>query len=493
MVRKSVGYVRVSTKSDAQIHSFEFQEEYWRGAIDKKPNHVFVGIYADKGISGKSLNNRRQFKAMLAAARRGEIDTIFTKSVARFGRNAEDIMRSVKELRELGVNVIFESENIDTKSASSDLYLTVAAAIAQDSLRSNADNMRWTMRKKFEEGQIVIGGGIYGYRLKENNLMIEESEATVVRLIFQLYLSGMGKQGIANTLTMRDAVNYHGNTQWSATTVANMLKNEKYCGDMVLQKTVVIDGKTYLNNGIADQYYIENSHEGIISREDYERAQEINLERRGNAPVLQLEEDYAFTSKIVCGVCGKNYIHKINNAGTKYAKPMWACGTYLKNGKRVCDSHSIFNYVLEAAFVEAYNEFVDTRAHYVANTNAMQEKNRLLEDERKLKALSIKKLISDAEYAREQNIIIIRIREIESEIKRQAFNDVGAKSAKHILEFSSEIVTTFLLGAVVKDYTITFEFVNGCKVTKPYTNGRGGNKKGWVDNAACRQQERRVV
>ena len=489
MKRKSTAYIRVSTKSEAQLHSFEFQEDYWRGAIDKKPDHIFVGIYADKGISGKSLNNRKQFKAMIAAAKRGEIDTIFTKSVARFGRNAEDIMRTVKELRELGVNVIFETENINTKSTSSDLYLTVAAAIAQDNLRTNADNMRWTMRKKFEEGQIIIGSGIYGYRLKEGNLMIEESEADIVRLIFYLYLNGMGKQGIANMLTRRGAVNYHGNTRWAAVTVANMLKNEKYCGDMLLQKTVVIGGKTHQNNGHADQYYVENSHEGIISREDFERAQEIGIERRVASPPPPVEE-YAFKSKIECGICGKNYIHKINNAGTKYAKPMWACNTYLKGGKYDCSSRSIFNYVLEAAFVEAYNEFVKTRAQYVANENAVQEKSKLLEDERKLKALSVKKLISDTEYAREQSFILSRIREIEAEIKRQAFNDVGAKTAKPIFEFCGEVVSVYLSRAVVINHTVTFEFVNGCTITKAYTNGRGGNKKGWVENAACRQERR---
>ena len=490
MQRKSTAYVRVSTKSAAQFHSFEFQEDYWRRAIDKKPNHIFVGIYADKGISGKSLNNRKQFKAMVAAAKRGEIDTIFTKAVSRFGRNAEDIMRTVKELRELGVNVIFEDENINTKTASSDLYLTVAAAIAQDNLRTNADNMRWTMRRKFEEGQIVIGSGIYGYRLKEGDLMIEESEADIVRLIFYLYLNGMGKQGIANMLTRRGAVNYHGNTHWSANTVSNMLRNEKYCGDMLLQKTVVIDGKTYINNGHADQFYVDYSHEGIISRDDFARAQEISLERRSSIPLPQPEQEYAFRSKIECGICGKNYTHKINNAGSKYAKPMWACTTYLKNGKCDCPSRSIFNYVLEAAFIEAYNEFVKTKGQYVANESAVQEKSKLLDDERKLKALAVKKLISDTEYAREQAHILSRIRDIEAEIKRQAFNDVGAKNAKPIIEFSSEAVTIFLSRAVVINHTVTFEFVNGCTITKPYSNGRGGNKKGWTENAACRQEGR---
>ena len=190
-------YVRVSTKSDSQAHSFRFQEEYWRSYLSSIPDCRLVKIYADKGISGKAVNNRKQFQAMLQAAKNGEFKTVYTKSVSRMGRNAEELLKAVAALKEYGVNIIFQTENIDTASAGSELYLTIAAAIAEDQLRTYGKSVQWSIQDKFRKGQLVIGR-MYGYKLKKGKLEIIEKEAEVIRLIYCLYIGGMGKQSIAN-------------------------------------------------------------------------------------------------------------------------------------------------------------------------------------------------------------------------------------------------------------------------------------------------------
>lgn len=480
MKKKAVAYVRVSTESDAQLHSFEFQSDYWRNTIAQMPGYQLVALYADKGISGKQTNNRHQFLAMIAAAERGEFDTIFVKSVSRFARCAEDTMAIVKRLREKSVNIIFEDENIDTANAASELYLTIAAAIAEDANRTNADNMRWSTRKKFAEGKVTIGHGMFGYRVKDGNITIEESEAAVVRLIFQRYLDGVGKQGIANELSEQGYISYTGNTAWSAQTLNNMLQNERYIGCALLQKTITVEGKSIKNDGLVTQYFVEDSHPAIIDKATFERVQKEMKTRRDGRTYSFLEDDeYAFRSKLICGHCGKGYIHKINNAGTPYAKPMWACHTYLKRGKNYCKGRTIFNYIIEDIFTAAYNEFVERKKEFMQETDLIADKTKALEDERKLSALLVRKLISREEYKKGHAEILERIAHLDAEIKRQSLADVVGRDALPIVRFEASKVRQYLTRAVIQDGTITFEFANGFVITKQYSNGTGGNKKGW--------------
>ena len=478
--KRAVAYIRVSSASEAQIHSFEFQENYWREAIAAMPDYTLTAIFADKGISGKFTQNRKQFLAMIAAARRREFDTIFIKSVSRFARCAEDTMGLVKELREIGVNIIFETENIDTKNTASEVYLTVAAAIAEDAVRTNADNQRWSARKRFEDGKVTLGHGMLGYRMTNGVIEIVESEAEIVRYIFKRYASGVGKQGIANELMAMGAINYSGNTDWRAGTIHNMLKNERYCGCALLQKTVSKDGKSVKNDGSVTQYFVENSHPCIITPDEFWQVQEIMEGRKKfNFKFLEADE-YAFRGKITCGHCGKGFNHKINSAGTQYAKAMWGCRTYLTSGRKYCQAPPIFNSVLETVFFEAYDEFVATLEKFLPSVSANAQKNEILEAERKLALLQVKRLITAEEYKQEHGELMARLKLIDEEIKRQALSDTAGKTAKPQIKYSASLVE-FLESAVITGNQITFNFVNGCVITKEFSNGTGGNKKGWKE------------
>jgi DNA invertase Pin-like site-specific DNA recombinase len=486
-IKRGAAYIRVSTKSDSQIHSFEFQEDYWRKAIAEMPDYELTAIFADRGLSGKSQGNRKQFQNMLEAARRREFDTVFTKSVSRFGRDTEELLRAVSVLKECDVNVIFESESIDTANTGSELYLTVAAAVAEDQLRSYGRQVRWMIRGKFKNGEAVIGR-MYGYRLNKGRLEIIDSEADVVRLIFRLYRDGMGKQSIANELTERGIPTCMGNADWRARTIAVMLRNEKYCGRLLQQKSIKINGRQIRDQQVVGKYLVENAHEAIISRNEFEDVQKLLAERAAaiKNPV-QRQPEYAFRSKIVCGYCGERYVHKINSSGTKYEKPMWRCSMKNRLGASACASKPIFDEVIEPLFVTAYNGFVTSKAEYGNDRNLLTEKGELLKAERKLEALAVKGLVQCGEYETERSGIIAAIGALDARIRKGATSDASARNAKAIKRFDGEKVSEYLDRAIIKDDTVTFEFINGYNITLPFSNGSAGNSKGWADRK--RQEE----
>ena len=199
--KRAVAYVRVSTASSAQLHSYEFQEQYWHDKLDSDTNVELVHIYADLGISGSSMDKRPQLLAMMRDARAGKFDIIYTKSVSRFARNTIELLEAVRELRDIGVEVVFEKENIRSSDPTSELMLTVAATIAEDDLKVDSERQRWSFKRRFENGWISIGNGMYGYRmLEDNTLEIVPEEAAVVQRIFEMYIDGAGSSAIAATL-----------------------------------------------------------------------------------------------------------------------------------------------------------------------------------------------------------------------------------------------------------------------------------------------------
>jgi len=491
ILKRAVAYIRVSTKSDEQLHSFDNQDQYWRNAILER-GYDFRGVYADKGISGKHYRNRGQYNAMIKAAMDGEFDTIFVKSVSRFGRNAEEIVSVVRRLRAVGVNVIFEQENIDTITTTSELYLTIAAAIAEDAMRINGDNTRWTMRRIFESGRLFIGSGLYGYRMvNKTQLVIEETEATVVRRIFDLYLGGMGKNAVANLLNAENIPTLRGGL-WNQSTIEGMLENEKYCGDCISQKSITRNGRRTINKD-QDKYFMENSHPAIVSREIFDAVQGETVARRNpKKGTFKQTGDYLFSGKITCERCGKLYTHKFNSAGTKWAKGMWNCATYKRLGSKGCAPNSIFDSALETVFIDAYHQFIDSRNGFIAADINMQERARLLEDERKLKALKIKGLIPADEYAREHSAIITRIREIEATHRKRAANTLIEKAAKQIDRITPAEIE-LIKSITILDKTIRLVFINGFDITLTFSNGKSGNQKGWKQKKEERENEQRDV
>ena len=271
-------YARVSSASDDQLNSFAAQNRYYADLISGKENWSMVDIYADEGITGTSAEKREDFQRLLADCHRGLIDRILVKSISRFARNTTECLETIRELKALGISIYFEKENIDTSTMSGEMMTAIFAAFAQAESESISGNMRWSYQKRMQSGKFITCKAPFGYRLCDGRLEIVESEAQIVRLIFDRFLAGYSTTEIASEITSlgiptRDKIPY-----WQHTTVCYVLQNEKYVGDSLLQKrysTDTLPVKKKINHGNKDQYYIADSHPPIVDRLIFERAQAL--------------------------------------------------------------------------------------------------------------------------------------------------------------------------------------------------------------------------
>ncbi|WP_353852952.1 recombinase family protein [Dehalobacter restrictus] len=340
--KRVAAYARVSSGKDAMLHSLSAQISYYNSFIGRHCDWEFAGIYADEAITG-TKDTRPEFQRLLAACRSGKIDMVITKSITRFARNTVTLLQTVRELKLLGIDVYFEKENIHSLSTDGEFMLTILSSYAQEESRSVSENQKWRIRKMFAEGRPNTGN-MLGYRLFDGKLYIIPEEAEVVKTIFDDYLSGMGRIAIIKKLN--DAgISTRSGALWRASTLHKMLRNEKYSGDMMLQKTFSLDHlskKKQINRGELPMYQVIDSHEAIIDKETFAKVQR-EIERRvakfGYKP--QPKKQYLFTSLICCGQCGKHYHRKQANAGSKYVKPVWICTTFNFRGKNSCPSQQI--------------------------------------------------------------------------------------------------------------------------------------------------------
>ncbi len=353
-LKRTAAYARVSGAKDEMLHSLAAQVSFYAKLIQDNPEWDYAGVYADEAETG-TKDSRPEFMRLVADCKAGLIDEIITKSISRFARNTVTLLETVRELKALGIGVYFEEQRIHTLSADGELMLTILASYAQEESRSVSENCKWRIRKDFKEGKPSNNIRIYGYEYKAGGFTIIEEEAAVVRMIFADYLSGLGKNAIMKKL-IRLGVPTKLGGRWSESVIGSILKNEKYIGDMCLQKGYVTDHLTkhqVKNNGELPKFYVENHHEPIISREIYEAAQ-IEMARRAalaNHPGERVLSE--FSGLIVCGRCKAKFRRKINGAGTKYAKVVWACATYTYRGKHECAAKRIPDDILKEKCAEA--------------------------------------------------------------------------------------------------------------------------------------------
>lgn len=339
--KRVAAYARVSSGKDAMLHSLSQQVSYYNEYIQRRADWIFAGIYADEAVTG-TKDTRREFQRLLSDCRAGKIDKIITKSVTRFARNTVTFLETVRELKSLGIDVFFEKENIHSLSADGELMLTLLASFAQEESLSASENQKWRIRKMFEQG-IPNTVDMFGYRLTDGTFYVIEREAEIVKKIFADYLSGMGINAIMKKLNAEGVLTKRGN-RWNECGVRLVLRNEKYTGEMLLQKTFRsdhINKRKTVNHGELPMYSVIGSHEAIIDKETFERVQK-EIERRAAKyqPKSKIGE-YPFSGLIKCGICGKYYRRKIANAGGKYKKPVWICVTFNRYGKSVCPSQQI--------------------------------------------------------------------------------------------------------------------------------------------------------
>ncbi len=357
-------YCRVSTDSDEQMNSYNAQVIHYKDLIKQNKEWDFVDIYADSGISGTQSDNRDEFQRMISDASKGLIDVIITKSISRFARNTMDTLKYVRQLKDENVAIIFEKENINTLTMNGEMLLTILSSLAQQESESLSANTKMGLKMKMKRGEIVGNQRCLGYDYDKETKMIyiNEDEAKIVRYIFERYISGTGCFVIAQELTAMGAATKKGNTQWVDTSVRGIITNEKYKGDLLMGKTFTVDpiSKRRLDNfGEEEKYYIENHHEPIISRDQFDKAQEILSKRSKNfnqGRQSKYSLKYTFSSMMKCGYCGGNITRRRWHSGTDKQKDVWFCVTAIRKGKKSCpECKAVEETIIENAFVKAFN------------------------------------------------------------------------------------------------------------------------------------------
>lgn len=343
--KRVAAYARVSSGKDAMLHSLSAQISYYSELIQKHPGWEFAGVYADEAKTG-TRDSRESFQELLQACREKQVDMVITKSISRFARNTVTLLATVRELKALGVDVYFEEQNIHTLSADGELMITVLASYAQEESLSASENQKWRIRKNFEAG-IPCDGTVLGYRYGAGRYVIEPTEAEIVRRIYSMYLSGMGERSIAKKLNSEGLPTRYGNS-WTKNSIASVLKNYTYTGNLLLQKTFRKNHLTkhdVKNRGQLPQYHTAEAHEAIISLEDYKAVQEEMIRRaeRFAPPTKDYTKRYPYSGLITCGCCGARYSRKVTHGG-----PVWICTTYNTQGKSSCPSKAVPERVLDS-------------------------------------------------------------------------------------------------------------------------------------------------
>lgn len=368
-------YCRVSTDSDEQATSYEAQVEHYTEYIQKNPEWEFAGIYADDGISGTNTKNREEFNRMIEECEAGNIDMIITKSISRFARNTLDCLKYIRQLKEKNIPVFFEKEAINTMDSKGEVLLTIMASLAQQESQSLSQNVKLGLQFRYQNGQVQVNHNHFlGYtKDEEGNLVIDPEQAKVVKRIYREYLEGYSMDKIAKGLEEDGILTGAGKTKWWTSTINKILRNEKYIGDALLQKTYTTDflNKTRVkNNGIVPQYYVEGNHEAIIPKDIFLRVQEELVRRRvvkisANGKKHSYSCKHCFAQIVICGECGEMFrrIHW-NNRGCKSI--VWRCLSRLEPTGQDCHARTVNETVLENVVVQAINTLLGDKSTYQA-------------------------------------------------------------------------------------------------------------------------------
>lgn len=404
-------YCRVSTDSDDQLQSYEAQVAYYTDHICKNPKWHFVGIYADEGITGTNVSKRERFKDMIRDCEKGKIDLILTKSVSRFARNTVDSLNYVRKLKAMNIGVYFEEQNIDTLTTDSEMFIGLYSVMAQSESENISANVKWGVRQRMKNGTFSFHFNTYGYRKGENGEPeVVPEEAEYIRKMFDLYLDGYSTRNIAIHINEIGGRTRKGK-EWEWRSVQDILSNEKYVGDMLMQKTYSTDcisKKRKKNNGELPKYLISNNHTPIVSRETFklvqtEKARRNSKRKKSSQASTELgcyNSKYALSDVLICGECGSSYVRN-----TKYYKGekwvYWRCINRIENGTKFCNKSSgIREEKIHAAICRAISKISPSNDE-VFNSMKNTLKYAMAEDDAELNKfnveLNIKQLQDEAE------------------------------------------------------------------------------------------------
>lgn len=387
------GYARVSTDHEDQTTSYEAQVDYYTNYIKSRDDWEFAGLYSDEGISATNTKHRNGFNQMISDAMAGKIDLIITKSVSRFARNTVDSLSTIRKLKEHNIECYFEKENIWTFDNKGELLLTIMSSLAQEESRSISENVTWGQRKRMADGKVSFAYSRFMGLDKDKEtgkIVVNPEQAKVVKLIFRLFLEGLTPHAIAVELTNRSIKTPGGKDVWNQQTVRRMLSNEKYKGDVLLQKEFTVDflqKKMKKNEGEVPQYYVEGNHEAIISPAVFDMVQAELAKRKHSGS--RYSGVSIFSNKIKCGDCGGWYGSKVWHSTDQYRKVVYRCNHKYKDEK--CQTPHVTEDEVKALFIKAYNELISEKKEIIANaelirkthciTDGLLEEKQKLEDE----------------------------------------------------------------------------------------------------------------
>ena len=441
-VIRTCGYARTSSKQDWQQYSLSEQIDGINEIIDSRPDHVNVGCYVDFGKSGTNQANRCDFLRMMKDAREGKIDLIITKSISRFGRNTVETMTAINQLREWGVAVEFIVEKINTIEDRNDMLLTTYAQIAESEAEDISTSAHWSVQRRFEKGQIIVNPNtILGYGYKDGELYIIEEEAKIIRYIYERYASGMGTKALAEELNEKGWRTAFG-SKFLPSSIIYIIRNEKYKGDAILQKTVSVLGRSHKNINERPMYYVENAHEPIVSKELWEKAQAVMKSRKRQG---KPKEKNDLNGIIVCGHCGHNYQATKHSSDTQ-KREWYTCYWRSAKGKKYCRrSESI----KRATILEAYKKVVEFVKGQPPITKILNPTAEAKELEEKIKSLMTQEKLflqmkargmGSEEIETQHRRVVYRIKETERARKKVMETNIhNATAHNELVDFNSTI------------------------------------------------------
>ena len=500
--KRVAAYARVSTDTDEQFTSFEAQVDYYTRKIKANHNWLFLGVYSDEGVSATSMKNRDGFNRMIEDALAGKIDLILTKSVSRFARNTVDTLTTVRKLKDNGVEVYFEKEQIFTLDSKGELLITIMSSLAQEESRSLSENVTWGQRKRFSDGKVSLPyKNFLGYCKGADGLpKIVPEEAETVKLIYRLFVEGLMPSTIAKELTKLGILSPAGKEHWYASTVESILTNEKYKGDALLQKSFTVDfltKKQKVNEGEVPQFYVENSHSAIISSEVWD---EVQIELKHRKELKYSSRAGCFSSRIVCGDCGSFYGRKVWHSNDKYRRVIWRCNNKYEGNQAPCSTPHLDEDTIRSAFIGAFNSLITYKDEVIAeyrciieqltDTSELDAEDAALQDECEHIGGLIRKLISDnacspldqEEYIRHYNELSNQYEDYKSKLEE---NEALRMERKVRLEQLTEFIdklecSDVLLTSFDEDlWNFTVESVTVKSKDEIELRFRGGIKLDW--------------
>lgn len=351
-------YCRVSSDSDDQINSFLAQTGYYENFLAESDTEILVRIYADEGVTGTRMDKRDEFRRMLKDCRRGKIDRIVVKSISRFARNTKECLTVLRELKGLGISVLFEEDNIDTEKMTDEMLVTLMGGLAQEESMSISQNMRWSIQKRMQNGTFIASHIPYGYVKSGSTIVIHPEEAAIVRRIFTSFLEGKGLFSICRELNSENILKNEKGITWSKNVVRYVLTNEKYIGDSLLQKKFtenVFPFKKSINKGQVDSYYVTDTHEPIIQKDEFYAVQKLLSERGEHFHNKKEIHEYPLSRKVYCANCKSVMKRKVVNSRIR-----WVCSRHDENAS-LCPEKAISQDTFYEAFIQLYNKLL---CHY---------------------------------------------------------------------------------------------------------------------------------